>query len=522
MSRKLKLPDWVIGLTLTLLFLFAAATDTFSFRPAWVGNFELAVIVLFGLFITLILPKLNVPAGAAAVMGLLAAYGIVAAARFSTSNVLLGLVFPMLFLISGYLLLLSKRFLFPQKSEDRPPNPFHTPDKEPAHAAWMRDALGLRPDKRRHRMRADGNMNDLFYDLGRICEQNQDFSKALVLYRLILDENRNYKDLQDRVQALSAIAASSARGASEAEDVGRFRGNRTRRPVLAHYELLGEIGRSADGVVFKAREAGTRRLVAIKTLDFSELEPAAASELKDRFRRAAESVVSLTHPNIATIYNFGEENSVAYIVMEYLKGSTLRRYTRPDHLLPLRETLSVIVQIAEALNYAHAKGVLHGGLTPENVFWNRKAEKAKVTDFATSHILFPSNAKKTMGMNLPYYMSPEQLSGKNADGRSDIFSVGLLLFELLTGQKAFAGDDISSLMLMIAKDKHPSAKCLNKRVPLLVERILDRALEKDPQKRYESAGQMASGLEEVIVRIDEITAQKTPGSRCRATEGIPH
>jgi serine/threonine-protein kinase len=290
--------------------------------------------------------------------------------------------------------------------------------------------------------------------------------------------------------------------------------------VITHYELIRELGRGSASVVYKAREASTHRIVAIKALDFSEFDRDAASEFKYRFMQAAESTGLLTHPNIVRIYDYGEENDLFYVTMEYLKGSNLGRYTQAEHLLPLREALNVIVQVADALDYAHAKGVLHGGLKPANIIWIRKAKKAKVTDFATTDIASFSKNKKGIGVDFPYYMSPEQLSGKKLDGRSDIFSIGVLLFELLTGQKPFAGDDISSLMLMIAKDKHPSAKTLNARVPQMVERIIDRALEKDLEKRYETAGQMASRLKEVIVRIDEILAQKTT-NRSSQVKRIP-
>ena len=459
MRLKLRLPDWVIGLAVSLFFLFVALTGTFAFHPPGVADLELAGIVIFGLFITLVLPRLNTPAGAITTLGLVVTYGIVGTALFSTSNLSLKMVFPTFLLIFGYLLLFSNRLLSTRKSEESDLNTSAKPDKAPAHPAPKNDARDHNVDKRMQRARKDKRVQDLFHDLG------------------------------------------------------RFRSNSERRPVLAHYELLREIGRGSESVIYKAREASTHRLVAIKVLDFSEFDAATATEFKDRLRRTAEFAALLNHPNIVATYDFGEEKGLAYIAMEYLKGSDLRRYLRIDHLLPLRETLNVVVQVADALNYAHAKGVLHGGINPDNVLWIRKIKKAKVKNFATTRIMNIYNNKKGDGLDFPYYMSPEQLSGKKTDGRSDIFSVGVLLFELLTGQKPFLGDDISSLMLRIAKEKHPAAKSLNARVPLMVEKIIDRALEKHPEKRYETAGSMARRLEEVMVRIDRILARKTAESQ---------
>ncbi|UCF82392.1 MAG: serine/threonine protein kinase, partial [Desulfobacteraceae bacterium] len=249
-------------------------------------------------------------------------------------------------------------------------------------------------------------------------------------------------------------------------------------------------------------------VVAVKAVNLAEYSQDIAGELKDRFSREVESAGLLTHPNIVTIYDFGEENSLVYISMEYVEGADLRHYTKPGHLLPLRETLDIVARVADTLDYAHSKGVVHGDIKPANIIWIKKSRDVKLTDFGIARIMHPKKHKRGMESGLPYYMSPEQLSGKKVDGRSDVFSVGVLLFEMLTGQKPFIGEDISDLMLKIARDKHPSAKDLNTNVPRIVERILDRALEKDLDKRFQSAGQMASQLKRVVARIDEILAQR--------------
>ena len=197
--------------------------------------------------------------------------------------------------------------------------------------------------------------------------------------------------------------------------------------------------------------------------------------------------------------------------MEYVEGQDLGHYTRPGHLLPLRETLDIVAGVADTLEYAHSKGVVHGDIKPANIIRIKKTSDVKLTDFGIARVMPSSKLKRGVEPGFPFYMSPEQLSGKKTDGRSDVFSVGVLLFEMLTGQKPFKGDDISDLMLSIARDRHPSAKALNPTVPRIVERIIDRSLEKDIESRYQTAGLMAEQLRKVVAKIDEVVAQKRAG-----------
>jgi serine/threonine-protein kinase len=257
----------------------------------------------------------------------------------------------------------------------------------------------------------------------------------------------------------------------------------------------------------------SKRVVAVKAVNLAEYSQDIGSEMKDRFAREVESAGLLIHPNIVTIYDFGEDNGLIYISMEYIEGTDLGHYTKPGHLLPLRETLDIVARVADTLDYAHSQGVVHGDIKPANIIRIKETREVKLTDFGIAQIIPAPKHKRSIESGFPYYMSPEQLSGKKVGGRSDVFSVGVLLFEMLTGQKPFIGEDISDLMLKIARDKHPSAKGLNPNVPRIVESIVDRSLEKDSEKRFQRAGQMASELKRVVVRIDEILARKPRTTR---------
>jgi serine/threonine-protein kinase len=230
--------------------------------------------------------------------------------------------------------------------------------------------------------------------------------------------------------------------------------------------------------------------------------------MKERFFREAESAGLLTHPNIVTIYDCGEEHDLAYIAMEFLDGEDLEDYTSPDQLLPIMETMKIVANVADALDYAHLKNIVHRDIKPANIMRIKETKEVKVTDFGIARITSSSQTKTGVVLGTPSYMSPEQVSGKKVDGRSDVFSLGVVLFEMLTGHKPFTGEDITSLMFKIAKEKHPSPREFNQKIPPVLEKIIDKALEKELEKRYQRAGQMGAHLKQVIDRMEKVLAQK--------------
>jgi serine/threonine-protein kinase len=230
--------------------------------------------------------------------------------------------------------------------------------------------------------------------------------------------------------------------------------------------------------------------------------------MKERYFREAESAGLLTHPNIVTIYDAGEEHDLAYIAMEFLKGRDLEENTKKERLFPLRESLSIVAQVADALDFAHGKGIVHRDVKPANIMRIDETQEVKVTDFGIARITSSSKTKTGVIMGTPSYMSPEQIAGKKVDGRSDIFSLGVVLFELLCGEKPFSGDDMTTLMYNIAKENHPSVRTINQKVPAIVEKVIDKALEKEPEKSYQKAGQMSEHLKKIIAKIDELQEKK--------------
>jgi serine/threonine-protein kinase len=486
--------------------------QNFIYRPDWLPIIEFFILAVFGFFITFVLPRMNAELGAFTSLGLVVGYFGMGTAVFLFSGTWLSVAPSILLLVVGYVLLISKRFLSAKKTQEN----------REAHSSELHALTGfpsrtqgsfdLVLEEFRRLPLEEGETKELLYTLGLGYEQNGQFSNALATYGLIMVRGGNFKDLNERVHRLENRNASLSAGAwaGRQDDEGTPVDMETKRP-FERYELMRELGRGKTGVVYEAQDTRTKQIVALKAVKLEDFGEGMADEVADRIFRETESAGLLTHPNIVSVYDFGIENGLVYISMEYVEGQNLGHYTRPGRLLPLRETLSIVAGVADTLEYAHSKGVVHGDLKPANVIRIEKTRDVKLTDFGIARVMPSSKHKSGMGPGFPYYMSPEQLSGKRSDGRSDVFSVGVLLFEMLTGQKPFKGDDISALMLSIARDKHPSAKALNPRVPRIVERILDRSLEKDMERRYQRAGLMAGQLRKVVGKIDEVMAQKKAG-----------
>ena len=232
-------------------------------------------------------------------------------------------------------------------------------------------------------------------------------------------------------------------------------------------------------------------------------------EVKNRFFREAEAAGKLTHPNIVTIYDAGEEHDLAYIAMEFLKGSDLTGYIKKDRLLPIDKVLDLIKRAAEGLGYAHASNVVHRDIKPANIMWDPKTDSMKITDFGIARITDSSKTKTGLVLGTPSYMSPEQLSGVKISGQSDLFSLGVMMYQLVTGELPFKGDSMATLMYKITNEQHASPDTINPEVPRCVCVIINRAMEKDTRKRYKTGMQMS----EDIAKCQKIIAAESKGLR---------
>lgn len=264
--------------------------------------------------------------------------------------------------------------------------------------------------------------------------------------------------------------------------------------MLGRYKVLKELGRGAMGLVYLGKDPTIQRFVAIKTMRLDQIDHEdKLQEVKARFFREAESTGRLSHPNIVTIFDAGEENGLGYIAMELLEGTPLKQWSRKPNLMPINEVLLTLATVADALDYAHQQGVVHRDIKPANIMLT-KDRIVKVMDFGIAKMASSSKTETNIVLGTPTYMSPEQIAGKKVDGRSDIFSLGIVLFELLTGQLPFMADNLSAVLFSITHHPHPAIQTLRPDLPPMVQEIVDRALQKELPHRYRRADEFANEL----------------------------
>jgi len=334
------------------------------------------------------------------------------------------------------------------------------------------------------------------YDLGQAYERKRQFNKAHSVYSYIQEHDYKYRDVQERIKRMQEAEHAVTRGVSQGTAATMIiSGDGIENPQLGRYQVESMLGRGAMGTVYLANDPRIGRQVAIKTIALNaEFEANEIEEAKARFYREAEAAGRLSHPNIVTVYDVGEEEDVAYIAMDYLEGVNLSVYTQPDHLLPVQTVLSIGAQVADALGYAHNNNVIHRDIKPGNIIYEPKTGKVSVTDFGIASLVDSSKTRTGTILGTPSYMSPEQIAGKKVDGRSDEFSLAVTLYQLLCGQLPFEGDSLAALMFKITNEKHPSIRRIRTDLPPCISTILNKAMQKERDKRYDTAGEFANDL----------------------------
>ena len=362
------------------------------------------------------------------------------------------------------------------------------------------------------------------YALGNQLEQRGRISQATAVYRHLARVDNTYKDVaarlrrlmdKDRVKPKAATTATPVSQAATGATTPDLRAAPKDRPTtaavaaavpdterLGRYQLEREIGRGAMGVVYLGRDTAINRMVAIKAIPLAaEFSDAELVEARSRFFREAETAGRLNHPNIVTIYDVGEERGLAYIAMEYLKGRHLSDYAKSNNLLEPRKTLEIISRTAEALGFAHKQQVVHRDIKPANLMYDPSTDILKITDFGIARLSGAGSTRTGIVLGTPSFMSPEQLEGRTVTGHSDLFSLGVSLFQLLTGQLPFTADSMTGLMQQIAEAPHPPLRAFRPDLPACVASVIDRALAKNPEARYDSGAQMAAALDDCRARI---------------------
>lgn len=473
--------------------------------PVWASLAEMGVFLLIALYLILLLPRLSAGVGALITAGLFVSLLATHFALMMTQAMWLQLMLSAALLLVGHLLLTTKRYLLTEKGKQRSDADSAESNRMLGLAFQGQGQLDMAFDKFR-KVPLDDSLMEVLYNLGLDFERKRQFNKAESVFKYMSEHNPKFRDLAARLSSAHEMAETIILGS------GNTRGNSSTlvlgksgmsKPMLGRYEIEKELGKGAMGVVYFGKDPKIGRVVAIKTVALSqEFEADELADVKERFFREAETAGRLNHPNIVSIYDAGEEHDLAYIAMEFLKGKDLVPYTKPDSLLPLPKVMNIIAKVADALDYAHKQNVVHRDIKPANIMYDPDTDTPKVTDFGIARITDSSKTKTGMVLGTPSFMSPEQLAGKKIQGSSDLFSLGVSLYQLACGKLPFEGDSMAQLMYCIANEPPTNIMSVNPDLPPCLAEILEKMLAKKIEDRYADGAQVAAALRSCVAGIE--------------------
>ena len=306
----------------------------------------------------------------------------------------------------------------------------------------------------------------------------------------------------------SGVAAPAAvMGETPAAQVARLD-----RSTVGPYRIERPLGRGSMGLVYLAHDAQRVQPIAVKTMVLGrEHDLVDRAEARERFFREAATVGRLHHPDIVEVFEAGEDQGLAYIAMEFVPGHDLSRHTSAGQLLPVPVVLRMMARVARALAYAHAQGVVHRDVKPANVMFEPVSQSVKVTDFGIASLADAFSTRTGLVLGTPSYMSPEQLTGARVDGRSDLYALGVMLFELLTGALPHRGETVADLLRQIVNAVAPDVRSLRPDLPAALAEVVARALEKQADRRHGDAAQFAAELLVIANTMNPPAAATVPG-----------
>jgi serine/threonine-protein kinase len=474
--------------------------EHFIVQPVWGLWVTLGVFMLVSGYVIAALPRLSAGMAASATLALFVTLLVVEFGLLSAAATWLKLVFPATVLVLGHLALTTKRFLMTEAGKVKSDEESAETNRMMGLALQGQGQLDMAFDRFRRVPMADAVMGNL-YSLALDFERKRQFNKAESVYQHMAAFDKNYKDIQAKLSRAKNLSETVMLGGGSSHPGGTMLldGGAVEKPMLGRYQVDKELGKGAMGVVYLGKDPKIGRVVAIKTMALSqEFAGEELTDARERFFREAETAGRLQHQNIVTIFDAGEEHDLAYIAMEFLKGRDLAEFCKGDHLLPVPTVVSIVIRVAEALAYAHKQNVVHRDIKPANIMYELESDTVKVTDFGIARITDSSKTKTGLVLGTPSFMSPEQLAGKKVDGRSDLYSLGVMLFQMLAGVLPFRGDSMAELMYKIANEEAPDVRIVRPELPEALARVVAKALSKRPETRYQDGGQLASDLRDAL------------------------
>ncbi len=332
------------------------------------------------------------------------------------------------------------------------------------------------------------------YEIGLSFERKRQYDRALQIYSEINLRQKNYRDIERRLKSISGFSETRTEILTPAQAQKTLVMPEMEMPEFGRYKIERELGRGAMGVVYLGKDPKINRQVAIKTLDYTQFGKAELKTVKSRFFREAEAAGRLSHNNIVTVYDVGEESDFAFIAMDYVEGVPLSDFTQKNKLLSVHDVYCILQVVAEALDYAHAQNIVHRDIKPGNIMYNPQDQQIKITDFGIARITDSVKTRTGSFMGSPSYMAPEQMTGSSVDGQADLYSLGVSMYQLLTGVLPFDADSLGNLAYKITNEKHKPVRDVRPDLPASATRIINKALQKKKEKRYTSGAEMAAAI----------------------------
>jgi serine/threonine-protein kinase len=480
-------------------------SEHFIVQPAWGVGAMLGAFLLVAAYVIGGLPRLSAGQAAALTLALFVALLGLEFGLLSAAGTWVQLVFPATALVLGHLALTTKRFLMTEAGKVKSDEESAETNRMMGLALQGQGQLDMAFDRFRRVPMGEALMGNL-YSLAMDFERKRQFNKAEAVYAHMAAFDPGYKDVKAKLTRAKNLSETVMLGSGGGHPGGTLLldGGAVEKPMLGRYQVEKELGKGAMGVVYLGRDPKIGRVVAIKTLALSqEFAGDELTDARERFFREAETAGRLQHQNIVTIFDAGEEHDLAYIAMEFLKGRDLADHCREGQLLPAATVVHIVARVAKALAYAHRQNVVHRDIKPANIMYDAASDSVKVTDFGIARITDSSKTKTGLVLGTPSFMSPEQLAGKKVDGRSDLYSLGVMLYQMLAGVLPFRGESMSELMFKIANNEAADIREVRPEIPEALANVVALALSKRPDTRYQSGEQFAADLMAVVAQLPQ-------------------